>query len=663
MRFYSTPAIGEGVGLPSLMRALLVVCLIVIPVIAVSHPLPTAHAQNLSQAETKFQQYLYPGYFNYTQITVDSPAIIGYATDSNVSIDTAFMTPEQEGAFAQSGDITNSVFYQTGQQNYNALLEVPGTYDLVMYAPDGAASISGLYIINSNINLQNSTTSVAETVTIQPGSAFTIPLHVETLGSTSRVEVLGASSQAVQYVLQDKTTNQVVFASPQVTISNFTVVPTVSLGYNFTLDPGQYFMDIQNSTPNPAIVYFQYTITPEYVNPYLLLFGPPSPTGITAYGLYNQSGSITTYKVASSSIVGFADIRQLKAVDNGTNSPEASLQENAVLQVNNTDGSTFTYWPQNVLDFDTSAHTVTYRDNMLNTTGDGAQLTNQSIIGTGTTNVANNNGVVQTYYGNYNSNYTYSYSLPQAWILYMNETVVSGQGVLIQMGQRALDGAAPDRITWFDNIMVQDPNVQSADFIVNGKQYTPAGANSFIGSFYDAELVFGGGPGGQAAHFTLNANLALFYWDQTLKPFPSVYTFGDDTAEAAFNILVTNGNGAASVTSGAPYYGILTNDFNASLPHLISQALAARQSGLPYTGLLIGAAVVAVIVVLVLVLVVRRRSAKMAEAMQQVPAVAQPALAYCGNCGTPVDPAAMFCPNCGAPQHEGGAGPAQNAPG
>ena len=99
-----------------------------------------------------------------------------------------------------------------------------------------------------------------------------------------------------------------------------------------------------------------------------------------------------------------------------------------MLEVNNTDGAVFTYWPQNVLAFDTGASTVTYRNNVLNTTGDGAELTNQTILGTGSTSVDNNNGVIQTYYGNYNSNYTYAYTLPQAWVLYMNETVEQGDG-------------------------------------------------------------------------------------------------------------------------------------------------------------------------------------------------------------------------------------------
>ena len=641
------------------LKTVALICLLVLPIAVVIQPLPAAHAQTPGETEQEFQQYLFANYFNYTAITVQSPAIIGYATNSNISIDTAFMTAPQLTAFQQTGDISNSVFYQNGQENYDALLEVPGTYYLVFYSPIAPANLTGIYIVDQNIDLRNSSTSVALTITMQPGQLFTLPLHVETLGSVSQVDILGASSQIVQYGLEDKSTQLLVFRSPDVTITNFTVSPTVSLGYNFTLSPGLYVMGIQNESPTAAIVYFQYTIIPAYVNPYVLNFGPPSPTGIAAYGIFNNSGTISTYKVATSSIVGFADISQLTAVDNGTNSALASLQENTVLQVNNTDGASFTYWPQNVLAFDTATPNVTYRDNVLNVTGDNAQLTNQSIIGVGTTGGIVNGGVAQTYYGNYNSNYTYSYTLPQAWVLYTNETVEQGQGVLIQMGVRALDGPNPNVITWFDKITIEDPNVSSADFIVNGQAYTPAGAGQPIGTYYDVELVFGGGAGGQAAHFQVNANLALFYLDQTLKPFPSLYTFGDDTAEAAYNIVIGNGNGVATATAGTPYYGILTNNFNASLTTLVTQA-AKQPSSLASTGYIVTAAVIAAIVIIALVVVMRRRTSR--TTMVQVPPVAQPAATFCGNCGSPLDPGAQFCPSCGTPQRHEDSGTATGQP-
>ncbi len=630
------------------LKAPILLVLIALPIVLVGQPITLVRAQSLTQeTQQQFTSTLPAGYYNATAITVTAPSIIGYATNSNVSIYTAFMDQQEFSIFRSTGDITNSIFYQGGPQLHDALLEGAGTYYLVEYAYAGPAEITGLYIVNPNVDLRNSTTNVGGLVTIQPGQQFTLPLHVETLGSTTRVDIVGASTRVVQYALLDQTTNTVVFTSPSVTITNFTVYPTVSVGYNMTLNPGQYVMGITDESSVAAYVYFSYTMIPAYVNPFLLNFGSPSPTGIAAYGLYNSSGTITPYKVDTTSIVGYADIRTLQATDNQSESHQSSLQENAVLEVNNTDGAVFTYWPQNVLAFDTGASTVTYRNNVLNTTGDGAELTNQTILGTGSTSVDNTSGVIQTYYGNYNSNYTYTYTLPQAWVLYMNETVEQGTGVIISMGVRALDGPTPDKITWFDKITIVDPNVASADFVVDGRAYTPAGANTYIGSFFDAELVFGGGAGGQAATYSLDASLALFYWDQTMKPFPSLYTFGDDTAEAAFNIDVTNGNGVATARSGTPYYGILTNDFNASLASLVA-ASKPQSAGPSYLDYVAGGAVIAAALVVAFIMVMRKRGkgSTVLEGTSPVPTAGR----FCGNCGSAIDRDAMFCPSCGTQQ-------------
>ncbi len=629
------------------LKAAVLLLLIAIPVL-VGQPFAPVRAQSPSaETQNQFTSTLSTGQFNVTTIAVTSPSIIGYATNSNASIYTAFMDRQELSAFAASGDIRNSIVYQVGSQLYDALLEGSGTYYLVEYAYAAPADITGLYIVNPNVDLRNSTTSVGELVTIYPGQLFTLPLHLETLGSTTQVDIVGASTRLVQYALLDQTTNTLVFTSPSVTITNFTVHPTVSLGYNMTLRAGEYILGVTDQSPDAAYVYISYTLIPAYVNPFLLNFGAPSPTGIAAYGIYNSSGTITPYKVDTTSVVGYADVRTLQATDNQSGSHQSSLQENTVLQVNNTDGSVYTYWPQNVLALDTGASTVTYRNNVLNITGDGAQFTNQSILGTGTTSVDNHDGALQTYYGNYDSNYTYAYTLPQAWVLYMNETVEQGRGVLISMGVRALDGPSPDKITWYDKITIVDPGVASADFTVNGREYTPAGADTSIGSFFDAELVFGGGAGGQAATYSLDASLALFYWDQTLRPFPSLYTFGDDTAEAAFNIEVTIGKGVATAQSGTPYYGILTNDFNASLASLV--AGYKPQSASPsYLGYVAGGAVIAAAIVVALIMVTRRKGGVGTAPVGTSPTPG--AGLFCGNCGGALDRQARFCPNCGTQQ-------------
>jgi len=635
-------------------KTVAVALLLALSAVVAAGPLaPAARAQPLAgAAQSEFTNRLPPQHFNATLVAVSSLSIVGYATRSNASIYTAFMDQQQLDEFARLGDVTDSIFYQSGTESYDALLEGPGTYYLVEFADSGAANVSALFTVNPDVDLRNSTTSVGDLVAIQPGETFALPLHVETLGSTSTVDIIGASTRVVQYALLDNTTGGLVYESPYVTFTNFTVFPATSVGYNFTLPPGQYVVGITDESPDPASVYFSYTIVPAYANPYLFATGGPSPTGVAAYGIYNRSGTIVPYEVETPSVVGYVEASALKAVDDQTGGHDCSIQENVVLRINDSDGATRTYWPQNVLSFDTGASTVTYRDNVLNITGDGAQLDNRTIEGTGTTLVDNGSGTPETYYGNYYSGYTYAYRLPQTWVLYTNETVEPGVGVLVSMGVRAPDGPDPGSVTWYDAITIVDPAASAAAFVVDGRSYTPAGAASANGMFYDAELVFGGGAGGQAATYDLDARLALFYLDQTLRPFPSLYTFGDDTAEAADNIAVSPGDGAAVARSGVPYYGILTNDFNSSLAALLA---GPRSSSPPYLEYLaVGAAAAAIVAAAAVVLPISiRKKAPVGD----VGGTAIPPVAFCGDCGAPVETDALFCPACGATQRPGPVGP------
>jgi len=218
--------------------------ILLLPAFVAVQPPPGARAQ--SETQNEFVNVLPAGYFNATAIAVTAPSIVGYVTKGNVSLDTAFMDGQQVAAFSQTGDVTDSIFHQGGDGNYNALLAAPGTYYLVVYAPSAPANVTELYTVNANIDLRNSTTSVGELITIQPGGLFSIPLHVETLGSSSEVDILGASTEIVQYQVFDNTTGQAVFTSPEVTMTNFTVSPTVSAGYNLTLGRGLYILYIQD---------------------------------------------------------------------------------------------------------------------------------------------------------------------------------------------------------------------------------------------------------------------------------------------------------------------------------------------------------------------------------------------------------------------------------
>jgi Predicted solute binding protein len=232
----------------------------------------------------------------------------------------------------------------------------------------------------------------------------------------------------------------------------------------------------------------------------------------------------------------------------------ASLQLNSVLAINNDDNSTWILWPQDVLIFLTNESIVIYHDNVFNMTNPTATLTNQSVKGDGYVEPSPQGG---NYYGNYNSSPCFTYSLPFSGYLVMNESVVKGKGVLITFSVIVLENGSSTVLSsqTFDKVLVVDPNVSSAYFQVNGKEYTPAGPTGLFRSYYDTELVFGGGANGEVTTFeNISATLGLFYLQNNeYVEFPSYYTFGGDTAEATTNVHVTfTPQGYAELSVGKP---------------------------------------------------------------------------------------------------------------
>jgi thermopsin len=164
----------------------------------------------------------------------------------------------------------------------------------------------------------------------------------------------------------------------------------------------------------------------------------------------------------------------------------------------------------------------------------------------------------------------------------MRETVSQAQGVLVQMGLQVLEngtvGAAP--VDWFDNATIHDSGVQDAYFLVSGNETTPNGY------FYDAELVFGGEGYGESTFFSqMNASLGLFYAGQSNENFivfPSYFSFGGDTGEAADNLRATSsGNGFSQVSVGIPdyvYLGRAIGSFTLVTPTITTSSTSSSTS-------------------------------------------------------------------------------------
>ncbi len=234
--------------------------------------------------------------------------------------------------------------------------------------------------------------------------------------------------------------------------------------------------------------------------------------------------------------------------------------------------------------------------------------------------------------------------------------------------------------TIFDRITILDPNIESAFFYVSGNESTPVGAASLYGEYYDTEFVFGGGGNGASTDFEdLNSTLGLYYsaLGRKLVSFPSYYSFGADTAEAADNLHVLYlGNGVAKVYPGTPNYEYLNqvktittsnssrNSTATSATSFTSSTLSATASSgssLYWLVILASGTAIALAVASALVMMLRRPKQESATAGYPGPlpsgsqpqntttsSVPTPPKSFCWNCGTKLEPETRFCPNCGS---------------
>ncbi|BCU71514.1 thermopsin [Stygiolobus caldivivus] len=495
---------------------------------------------------------LNPGYFLYIPIQIKSTSSLVYAVASNATVTVSLMTAYQFTQFNETGSL-HGIAVQNGTEVINAVLLTPGNYYLVVYSPTQTANITYFYNYTA-IKPENSSTYVEEFVTVPACGWLSFLVHLSTLGSPSTLCLFGVSNETLSYEVYNNDSEIFLNTSPITFTWNYT---SNTCYYTVDLPKGIYFLNITNHHRSPAYLAVAYRVIPDYVNPFLwILIQHPNayPTGIASYGVY---GNKTTYVINTSSVLGYFNISSLLAYNASQDlvpAYSASLQLNSVLVVNNTDNSTWILWPQNVLFFVTNESVVLYHDNVFNMTDPQATLTNQSIKGDGYVEVSQQGGY---YYGNYNSSPCLTYSLPFAGYLQMNESVIKGKGVLITFSVIVDENGTSSTLSsmTFDKVLVVDPNVSSAYFQVNGRSYTPAGPTSLYGSYYDTELIFGGGGSGEITTFKeLSAVLGLFYLNNgKYVEFPSYYTFGGDTAEATDNVHVTfTPKGLAELSIGTP---------------------------------------------------------------------------------------------------------------
>ena len=504
-------------------------------------------------------------------------SFVVYSVSSDVPVYTLVMNGSEYSAFKALPSANDSQIVNYANSTIEAMLQNETRY-IVIFSPNSEANASYYINATSNFSHSNATTFVGAYVRINPYGMASYPLHVETEGSPFNLTLLGISDNPVYYSIYDNTTGQIVFnTTPPSTITNLnTSGANITYGYSLRLQPGSYTLNITNAGAGNATVYYTYRIHPDYVDPFLLngfdLSEGFAPIGIASFGLLYRNGVPVPYNVSTTQIVGYSNITSLE-VDNPTNSTTAnitgfssglSMQLNDVLVVTDKNGDRFVYWPQDVAFIVTNSSTtgaIQMEDNILNMSGDCAVLSNSSVYSTSGGYVSElpiSGQCSQFYYGVYNKSAAeFNYTLPLRLYLVMNASVLPGTGTEVGMGV----GYGNNSTVWFDNVTLLDPNVSDAYFYVSGNQYTPAGASSPGGTYYDSELVFGGPGNGAIANFTsANAMLQMYYLNSTthgLDTFPSAYTFGADTSETSANLSVDYRDGYAVLSLGTPRFNNL----------------------------------------------------------------------------------------------------------
>ncbi len=295
------------------------------------------------------------------------------------------------------------------------------------------------------------------------------------------------------------------------------------------------------------------------------------PTGLVSYGYDNSTGE--TFSTKSNVSIGYVSFTSLQAnnsltphgwaINDPTLSNASTLQLNNMLVVNNSNGSQFTYWSQNVLLFGNNSGTPTIilADNIFNMSSLGALDSAPSISSQNGT-VTDSSG--EYYYGNYLEAPYFTIEKPFSAEQITEVRTEPSHGAMVYNFLYVMQNgsSSPYRLLQFDAAKINDQQISNS-YLYVADSLNPARL------LYDSEYVFGGPGGGASSTFSkMDATIGLFYANTTSSsgtPFQSYYSYGSDTAESASNLLVDYlGAGLALVTIGSPYYGPLTSTFSST---------------------------------------------------------------------------------------------------
>ncbi len=472
-------------------------------------------------------QLLNKGYFLYDNISVGDNSQIVVGVNSTANIDLFVIPSSSFNSFINGGKYT--VFYNQSVGTGIYQVTIPqGNYTVIFEALRSTVLDGGSVAVplgqgsqfmldgKSSYNLTLSNYSRVYVTLLAAGEYSSIPVHVTVLGST-------------------------------ITENGDTNIDTL----NLTENAGNNRITLQSSQPITMFMYVN--ATPTLVNP---LFDV-SPTenysvGVASYGLYNISSKLFPYQVRTNEVIGIANISSMNAYS--PNPPAnssvngASLQLNVVLNTH-VGGVKKVLWLQDVLDFNTSSGQYYLVDNIWNDTGPSASISSSDLQGSGNLTYCDSCGGQAFYAASYPDfffNYTFPFS-PELVVIENQTSAGTEVSFGYQVLQNGTSGISP--LVFFDHVTI--PGAENSTLLTTPFYQTPGDPQS-SGNYYDSELVFAGESGGSNTQFSsLSSTMWIYYKaNGTFVPFPSVYTFGLNTAESASNIKSVPGDSGAYVSTG-----------------------------------------------------------------------------------------------------------------
>ena len=319
--------------------------------------------------------------------------------------------------------------------------------------------------------------------------------------------------------------------------------------------------------PSDAKLPPNYDVKPNTENGYIYLpsyTNAPAPMGIASYGISNSTGHLEPQSYSTQSFEANLSMKSANEMYmDGDAVHTFSIQFNAVLNNVTLFGERgYQYWTQNVVDYSTMTHQLTFIDNIWNFSSPTAVIQgNEFHSGNGT-------AVPGVYY--YDIGPTFTVNFPFTLHLYLNTTNIGGYNTVFfnyTIINTTSSGNVMEQSGSFDRVEFNSTGGNSAvkseeaNFAVSGTQLTDTG---FIPM--DAELILGGEGGGSIADFSnINATMTMKYvpiGHLSYRYIPSAYDVGSETGETSVGISEYYSGSVAHLNTGPSFIEGLWNISN-----------------------------------------------------------------------------------------------------